>query len=96
MNTINLNLPLKALDGTPVMEGLNELNLGKSLAGCLIQGQSKDPLKTYEICMKLSAGDEVQLDSSDLEAFKKLIKENPLATDLLKGQALLEILKQTS
>jgi len=94
MHKINLKKPLTFLDGNPIVEAGKEIELAKSIARALIQYQSKNPLKTYEICQKLYQDGFLEIDTTDLEEFKEAIKSNQSATDLLKGQALQEIAKQ--
>jgi len=94
MHKINLKKPLTFLDGNPILEAGKEMELAKAIAGALIQSQSKNPLKTYEICQKLYKDGNLEIDTIDLEEFKESIKSNESATDLLKGQVLQEIAKQ--
>ena len=77
----------KAIFGLDGKE-LEGSNLGKLVAQVLVQGNKGDALKIWHWAQKLHAGEPLELDPSDAETFKNLIKENETLTILTKAQAL--------
>jgi hypothetical protein len=54
----------------------------------LVQNPKGDALKIWHIAGKLHKGEELELDKSDEEMLKNLIKESETLTILTKAQAL--------
>jgi hypothetical protein len=85
----NFNEPLLGLDLKPVMQEGKEANLGKML-GNHINGMTGegDSIKIRGWGIKMWSGEDIELDESDLEVLRGLIKKLPMATHLIRGQAL--------
>jgi len=81
---LNLNLPIVGLDGTEIADS----NVGKLIAQVLAQGSKGDALKFWHWAQKLYAGEELDLDPTDAETLKNVIKDNESLTILAKAQAL--------
>lgn len=79
-----MNVPILGLDG----KELPESNVGKLIAQVLVQSNRGDALKIWHWSQKLYAGEALDLDPSDRETLKNLIKENDTLTVLSKAQAL--------
>lgn len=83
-STLNLNKPIKDLDGKEI-EGSN---LGKLVAQMLASATKGDALKFMSWAMKLHTGEALDLDPSDKETLKNFIKEHDQLTILSKAQML--------
>jgi hypothetical protein len=81
---INLNHNLLGLDGKEIAES----NLGKLIASVLASSNKGDAAKMWHWATKLHAGEELELDPSDVETLKGFIKENEQLTVLSKAQVL--------
>lgn len=81
---INLNNSLVGLDGKEIADS----NLGKLVANILAASNKGDAAKMWHWALKLHAGEELELDPSDLETLKSFIKENEQLTILSKAQIL--------
>lgn len=81
---LNLNHSLIGLDGKEIAES----NLGKLVANMLATSNKGDAAKMWHWALKLHAGEELELDPSDVETLKTFIKENEQLTVLAKAQAL--------
>jgi hypothetical protein len=81
---LNLNHSLIGLDGKEIAES----NLGKLVANILATSNKGDAAKMWHWALKLHAGEELELDPSDVETLKTFIKENEQLTVLSKAQAL--------
>ena len=92
MKTLNLNKPVKLLDGTSMQDETGDVLVGKVLANYLVNAQSDDPMKVFGWCQKLYAGDAIELDASDVNKFKSLVTGLKVS-DLLKAQVLSELLQ---
>lgn len=79
-----MNVSILGLDG----KELPESNVGKLIAQVLVQSNKGDALKIWHWAQKLHAGEELDLDPSDKEMLKNLIKDNETLTILAKAQAL--------
>ena len=87
---IDMNIPLCGLDGKQI----DDKTIGQAVASLLVsEGKSKDPLKLLEWAEKLYKGEVIDLDTSDQETFKELIRGNELMSDLTKGRALMILVK---
>lgn len=84
MTTINLNKPIKDLDGKEI-EGSN---LGQLVAQMLVTSTKGDALKYMSWAMKLHAKETLELDPSDKETLKNFIKDHEQLTILSKAQML--------
>ena len=81
---VNMNKALLGLDGSE----LPDTNIGKIVAQTLVNTAKGDPLKQWHWGQKLYAGEELDLDPSDAETLKNIIKEADQITILTKAQAL--------
>jgi hypothetical protein len=81
---INLNHNLLGLDGQEIADS----NLGKLIANILATTNKGDAAKLWHWALKLHAGEELELDPTDVETLKNFIKENEQLTVLAKAQAL--------
>lgn len=86
---VDLNFDLSELDGT-VAQGLN---LGKIIAGALVQQTKGDALKYWDWAVALNKGEALELDSSDQETLKNFVKENENMTIYVKAQFLMALKK---
>lgn len=83
------NSPIMGLDGTAVKDANgSEVTLGKVLSLKLSESNSGDALKLFTWAQKFYAGDEVELDPSDLNTLKDFIKNDQSLTNLAKAQML--------
>jgi len=86
---VDLNFDLSELDGT-VAQGIN---LGKIIAGALVQQTKGDALKFWDWAVALNKGEALELDSSDQETLKNFVKENENMTIYVKAQFLMALKK---
>lgn len=85
---INLNKALRDLSGKEI-EGSN---MGKLLSQILASSSTKEnAVKMYYWATKLYAGEELDLDPTDLSIFKNFVENNESLTILSKAQILEEI-----
>lgn len=85
---IDLNKKLRDLSGKEI-EGSN---MGHLLSQILASSSSKEnAVKMYYWATKLYAGEELDLDPSDLSIFKSFVENNETLTILSKAQILQEI-----
>ncbi len=84
MKKINLNFPIKDLDG----EELPNSHAGKILANGLI-GQSKgDAVKYWGWALKLNNKEEFEIDESDYSTLKEFVKNHETLPVITKAQIL--------
>jgi hypothetical protein len=86
---VNLNIPVKNIDGT-VIEGQT---VGQILANALVTQSKGDVLKIYGWGINLAANEPLELDESDKQLFKTMVTDLETVTILLKGPVLQELLK---
>jgi hypothetical protein len=86
---VDLNFDLSELDGTPAQG----INLGKIIAGALVQQTKGDALKFWDWAVALNKGEALELDSSDQETLKNFVKENENMTIYVKAQFLMVLKK---
>lgn len=94
MHKINLKKPLLMLNGSPALNNGEQILLSTTIADLISSGAGANSLKVFEQCKSLYTTGELNLDTTDLDEFKKLVDSNQNATILLKGQVLQEIAKQ--
>lgn len=86
---LNLNFNIKGLDGKDIgAETKEQTNIGKLIAGALVQVSKGDVMKHYEWAQKLYKGQILELDKSDSAYLKKFIEDNEQFTILTKAQAM--------
>jgi hypothetical protein len=91
MAKFNFNKPILKLDGQPFVNPSTneEMNLSEEVGSLLArQRKSDDPLKLYIWATKLHQKDEIELDKSDIEKVKKIIKSDELTSALIQAQML--------
>ena len=86
---VDLNFDLSELDGTPAQG----INLGKIIAGSLVQQTKGDALKFWDWAVALNKGEALELDSSDQQTITTFVKENGNLTIYVKAQFLLAMKK---
>lgn len=86
---IDLNKNVIDLDGNQI-EGAN---MGKIVAQFLINESKGDALKFWDWALKLNKGEVLDLDKSDQETFKSLIKETEKLPIITKAQILEQLQK---
>lgn len=86
---LDFNGKLLALDGKPVLdETKQEITLGKMLANQIAFSGKGDALKLFGWAQKMYANEVLDLDATDTETLKSLIKDNDQMTILAKAQLL--------
>lgn len=86
---IDLNKNVIDLDGNQI-EGAN---MGKIVAQFLVNESKGDALKFWDWALKLNKGEVLDLDKSDQETFKTLIKETEKLPIITKAQILEQLQK---
>lgn len=81
---IDLNKSVLDLDGKEI----ENANMGKIVANFLVNESKGDPLKFWEWALKLNKGEVLDLDKSDQDTFKTLIKETEKLPIITKAQIL--------
>lgn len=93
MTKLSLNKPFLDLDGNDIPNQ----TMCKNIASAIAQFGKGDTLKLWGWALSLNKGEDLTLDDSDLEAFKKIVKETTdnqggrLFNVLAEAQILLEI-----
>jgi len=85
---LDLNQPITAPDGTPLVPAQS---LAQVLSGFLSQDSKGDAMKLWEWSKKLAKDGILELDSSDTETLKGLVKDNERMAILAKGPILIAI-----
>lgn len=86
---IDLNKSILDLDGKEI----ENANMGKIVANFLVNESKGDPLKFWEWALKLNKGEVLDLDKSDQDTFKTLIKETEKLPIITKAQILEQLQK---
>lgn len=86
---IDLNKNVIDLDGNQI-EGAN---MGKIVAQFLVNESKGDALKFWDWALKLNKGEVLDLDMSDQETFKSLIKDTEKLPIITKAQILAALQK---
>ena len=85
---INLNKPLKDLEGKDIENG----NMGKLLANVMVgKSGSNDIIKIFELAQKFYRGENVELDTQDLKLVKDIVEKAENLSLLAKAQILKEL-----
>ena len=84
---VQLNKNLLGLDG----QEIENSHMGKLVASTLAGTNKGDAAKFWHWSTKFYAGEEVELDPSDLETLKNFIKESEQLTNLSKAQILQQL-----
>lgn len=84
---LNFNKSLQNLDNSEVENS----NMGKLLANVLSQSNSGEPVKCWEMALKLFKGEELEVDTTDREMLESVIKSSQGLTNAGKAQLLLVI-----
>ena len=83
--TLNVNFEIFDLSDKAVPDKAN-----KYIADMLVSHKG-DALKLYELALKISKNDSIEIDMSDLKLIEQVIKENQQYNNLVKGSILKEI-----
>lgn len=86
---IDLNKSILDLDGKEI----ENANMGKIVAQFLVNESKGDALKFWDWALKLNKGEVLDLDKSDQETFKTLIKETEKLPIITKAQILEQLQK---
>lgn len=84
---LNFNKSLQNLDGSEIEQS----NMGKYLANVLAQANTGEPVKCWEMALKLFTGQELEVDTTDKEMLESTIKASQGLTNAGKAQLLLVI-----
>lgn len=82
---LNVNFEIFDLSDKPIPE-----KPGKFIAEMLMEYKG-DPLKLYELGLKINKNESIEIDTTDLKLIEEAIKANPRYTNLIKGAILKEI-----
>ena len=82
---LNFNKSLQNLDGSEVEQS----NMGKLLANVLSQANTGEPVKCWEMALKLFDGQELEVDTTDKEMLEGVIKASQNLSNAGKAQLLL-------
>lgn len=88
---LNFNKALQDLDGSEVKNS----NMGKVLANVLSQSSTGEPVKCWEMALKLFRGEEIEVDTTDKELLENMISSSKTLTNMGKAQLLLVIKNST-
>jgi len=83
---LNFNKSLQNLDGSEVEQS----NMGKLLANVLSQANTGEPVKCWEMSLKLFKGEELDIDTTDKEMLEGVIKASQNLSNAGKAQLLLQ------
>lgn len=86
---IDLNKSVLDLDGKEI----ENANMGKIVAQFLVNESKGDALKFWDWALKLNKGEVLDLDKSDQDTFKTLIKETEKLPIITKAQILEQLQK---
>ncbi len=84
---LNFDRALQNLDGSEIKDS----NMGKLLANLLSQSNTGEPIKCWEMALKLFRGEELDLDTPDKEMLENAITSSQGLTNAGKAQLLLVI-----
>lgn len=84
---LNFNKSLQNLDGSEV----DNSNMGKILANLLSQSTVGEPIKCWEMALKLYKDGEIEVDTTDKDLLEKVINASAAITAAGKAQLLLVI-----
>ncbi len=85
---LNVNFEIFDLNDKAVAEKAN-----KFIAEMLMEHKG-DPLKLYELAIKINKNDSIEIDTTDLKLIEEAVKGHPRYTNLVKGAILKEIESQ--
>lgn len=85
MIKIDLNAPLEGLDGIALQDNATQARV---LANSLVSGPEGDAIKCYDWGVSLYRTGIIEVDASDLETLKGLVKANQRMVNLAKGPIL--------
>lgn len=86
---LDFNQNLKGLDNKEIKDEKGEfITLGKMLANQIAFINKGDALKLFNWAQKMYAGEVLELDPTDTDTLKTLIKDNEQLTILAKAQLL--------
>lgn len=86
---LDFNVALKGLDGKEIKDEKDQsVTLGKLLANQIAFNGKGDALKLFNWAQKMYAGEALELDPTDTDVLKEVIKNNDQLTILAKAQLL--------
>lgn len=86
---LDFNVALKGLDGKELKDEKDQpITIGKMLANQIAFSGKGDALKLFNWAQKMYAGEALDLDQTDTDTLKALIKDNDQLTILAKAQLL--------
>ena len=94
MKLIESSKTLSTLDGGPIATSQSDsspITIGKALGNILLSTKSRklDPIKLLELARKFHTSKfRVELDASDFEAVKEIVRDDPNFSPLVTGQIL--------
>jgi len=88
MIKVDLNVPLKGLDGTVVNENGTPLTCGKVLANQLASASEGDAIKMYGWAVKMYENQPVEVDDSDFKKMRDFTEASKQMSILAKAQIL--------
>lgn len=85
MIKVDLSALMEGLDGVALTENITQ---AKVLANSLVSGPEGDAIKCYDWGVLLYRTGMIEVDASDLETLKGLVKANQRMANLAKGPIL--------
>lgn len=85
MIKVDLTAPLEGLDGVALSDNTTQARV---LANSLVSGPEGDAIKCYDWGVSLYKTGMIEVDASDLETLKGLVKSNQRLANLAKGPIL--------
>jgi len=86
--SINLNIPIKDLDGKPLDAANAPATLGKMLASVLASSNQGKAIKMLDWALALHGGEVIELDNEDYGTLRSFVEDSTTMTNLAKGQIL--------
>jgi hypothetical protein len=93
MITIDLNVPLKDIDGNDLNTGGNPQTIGKMLSSLIMAGPNgaSGVMKMYDWAVSLHKGEKLIVDKTDAKAIREYVEQHEQLTILGKGQIMIII-----
>lgn len=90
MIKLNLDKHLKTLDGQILKEDGRPLKMFHAAANALVQAKGRDPIKCYDLAVRIFSGGPIDIDDSDLSLVRDVIDKSEFIP-LVKGPLLKEL-----
>lgn len=88
---IDLSDKVTGLDGKPIIEMGNEVSFAKVIANILIGPKLANPVKMYDLAVKLYAEEKIDLDEADAVLIRDIISNSENFSPLVKAPAIKKI-----